>query len=159
MESLDKFEEYKLFAELTDRLSDRRQKISNTYLTVNSIIIGVIAFLIKDTDLLSVVVIMPLIIGIIACIVWKQIMYKYKKLITHRIEELREIENHVDMKNCHKMYHAEDKLYPRDENGVLIKGKSLNLIDKEAWLPNIFIITYSVFLVGIIFYIAFKFFK
>ena len=43
-----KFDEYKLFVESMDRFSNRRQQISNTYLTVNSIIIGAIAFLVKD---------------------------------------------------------------------------------------------------------------
>jgi hypothetical protein len=154
IEELNKFDEYKLFVDSTDRLSDRRQKISNTYLTVNSIIIGAIAFLVKDTvfsaDWRPIVVLLPLIIGIIVCSVWKQIIYKYKMLIGLRIDELREIENHVAMENCHRMYHAEDKLYPRDQKNIPIKGKALNISDKEAWLPNIFIIIYSVFLVGII---------
>ena len=155
MKPLDKFEEYKLFVESTDRFSERRQQIGNTYLTVNSIIIGAIAFLVKDagfgTTLRSIVIIMTLIVGIIVCDVWKQIIFKYKKLVGLRIDELREIENHIDMKNCHKMYHAEDKLYPRDENNNPIKGEALNISDKEAWLPNIFIISYLLFLVGVVF--------
>ena len=79
-EPLEKFEEYKLFVESTDRFSDRRQQISNTYLTVNSIIIGAIAFLVKDavldTYLRSIVIIVILLVGIVVCDVWKQIIYK-----------------------------------------------------------------------------------
>ena len=152
---MEKFEEYKLFVESTDRFSARRQQISNTYLTVNSIIIGAIAFLVKDavldTYLRSIVIIVILLVGIVVCDVWKQIIYKYKKLIAHRIGELREIENHADMGNCHKMYHSEDKLFPRDESGKVIEGKALNISDKEKWLPNIFIGTYSLFLIGVVY--------
>jgi len=160
---MDKFEEYKLFVESTDRLSDRRQHISNTYLTVNSIIIGAIAFLVKDAGLAanwrSIVIIVTLIIGILVCDVWRQIIYKYKTLIAHRIDELREIENHADMENCHKMYHSENKLYPRDENNNPIEGEALNISDKEKWLPNIFIGTYSLFLIGVAYYFMASIFK
>ena len=38
MSEFNKFEEYKLFVEDTARLSDRRQTISNIYVTVNSIL-------------------------------------------------------------------------------------------------------------------------
>lgn len=159
---MDKFEEYKLFVDSTDRMSDRRQQISNTYLTVNSIIIGAIAFLVKDSglggNLRSVVITVALIVGIIVCDVWKQLIFKYKKLIGFRIDELREIEKHDEMANCHKMYHAEDKLFPRDENNVPIKGKALNISDKEAWLPNVLIASYIVFLIAVIIYAVKSFF-
>ena len=130
-------------------------KLVNTYLTVNSIIIGAIAFLLKDagldTYLRFLVIIVILLVGIVVCDVWKQIIYKYTKLIAHRIDELRDIENHADMENCHKMYHSEDKLFPRDENGKVLAGEALNISDKEKWLPNIFIGTYSLFLIGIVY--------
>jgi len=155
-ETMNKFEEYKLFIESTDRFSDRRQKVSNTYLTANSIIIGAIAFLTKDagleTDLRIGVIIITLLIGIIACTGWKYIIYKYKKLVGFRIDELREMEKHPAMKDCHRMYHAEDKLYPRDENNQPIEGEALNISDKEAWLPNVFLTCYSLGLIGLILY-------
>ncbi len=106
----------------------------------------------------SIVIIVILIVGIVVCDVWKQIIYKYKKLIAHSIDELREIENHADMENCHKMYHSEDKLFPRDENGKVIAGEALNISDKEKWLPNIFIGTYSLFLIGVVYYFYGKYF-
>ena len=43
-------EEYKFFAESTQKLTDRRQGITQTYLTVNTGIFAVGAFLIKDAD-------------------------------------------------------------------------------------------------------------
>ncbi len=156
MKPMNKFEEYKLFVESTDRFSDRRQKISNTYLTVNSIIVGAIAFLVKDAgfsaSLLSIVVMLTLIVGIIVCCVWRQIINKYKILVGFRVDELRKIEEHVEMEGCHKMYHAEDKLYSRNENDEIIENKALNISDKEAWLPYVFITSYALGLIGLSLY-------
>ncbi|KAA3663183.1 MAG: hypothetical protein DWQ10_00680 [Calditrichaeota bacterium] len=152
--AFDKFEEYKLFVAATDRLSDRRQNIGNTYLTVNSIILGAIAILIRDVKFdelyRSLVIILALIIGILTNIAWKQIILKYKLLVNHRIAELKKMENEEEMINCHKMYHTEDILYPADENGDPIPGKSLNISDKEKWLPNIFTVSYVSFAIGLL---------
>ncbi len=56
------------------------------------------------------------------------------------------------------MYHSEDKLFPRDENDKVIAGEALNISDKEKWLPNIFIGTYSLFLIGVVYYFYGKYF-
>jgi len=45
---MDKFEEYKLFVEDSARFTERRQAISNTYVTVNSLLLAAIGLLIKD---------------------------------------------------------------------------------------------------------------
>ena len=42
MDAAAKFEEYKLFSELVQRLSERRQTASQTYLTVNTAAFGVL---------------------------------------------------------------------------------------------------------------------
>jgi hypothetical protein len=154
----NKFEEYKLFVEDTARFSDRRQQISVTYLTVNSIIIGAIAFLVKDAKFVEVwrgiVVILILGVGVFSCVLWKQLINKYKLIVDFRIDELRAIEEHTNMKDCHKMFHAEDKLYPRDAEGKPIKGEALNISDKEKWLPNVFMGIYTVFFLGQLIYLV-----
>ena len=48
MGKVDTFEEYKLFVDDTARLSDRRQTVTNTYIAVNSLLLGAISFLIRD---------------------------------------------------------------------------------------------------------------
>lgn len=35
-----------------------------------------------------------------------------------------------------------------DEKGHVIKGKGLNFLDREIWLPNIFLTVYMIFLTG-----------
>ena len=149
---MNKFEEYKLFVEDTAKFSERRQTVNNTYVAVNSIILTAVSFLVKDAGFQrrwqAAVVILVLIAGIVICSNWKSVIKKYESLVGHRINQLREMEKSPEMSGCHGMYHSEDKLYPRDANGIMIKGKGLNLAVRERWLPNIFLAVYAIFLVG-----------
>lgn len=45
---MNKFDEYKFFAENTHHLSERRQATTQSYLTVNTAIFAVLVFLVKD---------------------------------------------------------------------------------------------------------------
>lgn len=128
---MDKFEEYKLFVEDTGRFTERRQTVTNIYVAVNSIILSAIALLVKDAGLApfwrSFVVILVLMAGIIICLQWDRLILKYKRLVGFRIDQLRAMEDHQDMAGCHRMYHAEDLLYPRDTHGNPIPGQGLNI--------------------------------
>jgi len=149
---MNKFEEYKLFVEDTARFSDRRQTVTNIYVAVNSIILSGIAFLVRDAGYVplwgALVVMLVLTAGIFICLQWDQLIYKYKLLVGLRIDQLRKMEELPEMASCHKMYHAEDKLYPRDKNGNAIPDKGLNISDRERWLPRVFILLYTLFLLG-----------
>jgi len=142
----DKFEEYKMFINDTARFTERRQAVSNLYVTVNSLLLTALMFAVKDlgTDepwKLS----FPLLItisGIFVSIVWYQMIRKYKALVGFRINKLRDIENHSDMAWTERMYHAEDELYPRDDEGNPVKGEGLNFSDWEARLPFVFMALY-----------------
>ena len=74
-ERINKFDEYKLFVDDTARFSERRQKVAKTYITVNSILIGLTGFLVKDSDklglLASVVMMLISIAGMFVCVSWK----------------------------------------------------------------------------------------
>lgn len=150
MAESEKFEEYKLFVDDTARLSERRQTASNIYVAVNSLLLAAIGLLIKDLDargLCTLLLPLPLITaGIAVSLWWRQLIRKYKKLVGLRIDTLREMED--EMPESVKMYHVEDKLYPRDEDGEVIPGKGLNFSDLEARLPMLFVVLYCIFGVG-----------
>jgi hypothetical protein len=76
--------------------------------------------------------------GIAICRWWHQLLRKYKKLVGLRIDALRDMED--KMPDSVKMYHAEDTLYPRAEDGKMIPGKGLNFSDLEARLPMLFVV-------------------
>lgn len=149
---MDKFEEYKLFVEDTARFTERRQTVTNIYVAVNSIILGAIAFLVKDLEFIDFwkvfVGVLVLVAGIFICLQWDRLIYKYKLLVGFRIRQLREMEESPEMSNCHRMYHVEDELYPRDKDGNDIPGKGLNISDRERLLPRVFITLYGVFLLS-----------
>ena len=138
------FEEYSLFVEDTARFSERRQTVTNIYITVNGAIAGFITFLVKDSGLTNwwlVVAIWPLIIfGIMVCNYWQQLIDRYKKLVRLRLKVLREME--PKLPGSVQMYHREDELYPRDPQDNIIQGLGLNFSDWESQLPRLFIVIY-----------------
>jgi ABC-type nickel/cobalt efflux system permease component RcnA len=156
---MNKFEEYKLFVEDTAKFSERRQKITNIYLTTNSILITAMAFIVKDAGFYSlweaIIILLLLITGVSICMLWRKLIYSYKSLVDFRIKHLRKIEDHKDMEDCHRMYHQEDELYPRDSEEETLKGKALNISVKESWLPIIFTIIYVIFFIGGIYNVLF----
>lgn len=149
MSKVDTFEEYRLFVEDTARLSDRRQTVTNTYIAVNSLLLGAISFLIRDAaggNWWGLVLALPLLVGGIAvCLFWRQFIHKYKTLIGLRIDTLREMENLPGMEGSVRMYHIEDAIYPRDEQGKMIPGKGLNFSDLEKRLPTLFLALYLLY--------------
>lgn len=146
MADATKFEEYKMFIEDTARFTERRQNTSNLYVTINSLILTAIVFVVKDlgADPLSrLLLLLPVITaGIFVSLWWRQLIKKYKALVGFRIDMLRKMEEKDDLVGIEKMYHAEDKLYPRDAQDNMIKGAELNFSDLEARLPTLFIILY-----------------
>jgi len=140
---MDKFDEYKLFAESTQYLSERRQNATQTYLSVNTVIFAVLAFVVKDTGLQDwklVLISLPFfLVGIIACVIWYRIIAQYKDLIGWRYNQLIEMEQ--AMSESYKMYLKEwhDFFEPR-------QGKErFGFSRLEAWLPRLFMTLYATF--------------
>ena len=155
MSQVDKFDEYKFFIEDTARLTERRQTVTNIYVAVNTILLSAVALLVKDAGLqrwaIAAATIMLLVAGIVICLFWRQLITRYKRLIGLRLDELRKMEELPEMAGCQRMYHAEDKLYPRDAQGNMLKTRGrLDFSDLERQLPNVFIILYGLFLICIV---------
>ncbi len=144
--SFNKFEEYKLFVEDTARFSERRQSVNNSYVTINSIILTALAFLVKDAGFnrpwQAFAVIPVSLAGAVICWRWVMIINNYKKLVDFRIDQLRIVESDPGMAGCHRMYHAEDALYPRDAGGKTLTRKALSFSEKEKFLPYVFAAIY-----------------
>jgi len=155
---MDKFEEYKLFVKDSARFTERRQTISNTYVTVNSLLLAAIGLLIKDIGargIWTLLLPLPLVAaGIAVSLWWRQLIHKYKALVGLRINALREMEELPEMAESVKMYHIKDELYPRDAEGNMIPGKGLNFSDLEVRLPWLFLVLYSLFGVGLLIVLA-----
>lgn len=145
---MEKFDEYKFFAESTQYLSERRQAATKTYLSVNTAIFAVLAFLVKDVGfkgLNLILISLPLfLVGILACWIWYKIITQYKQLIGWRYDQLMEMER--NMKDSHRTYikEWEDFFKPR-------KGKEKFGFSKlELWLPRLFAMIYIVYGLGLV---------
>lgn len=149
-----KFDEYKMFIDDTARFTERRQNASNLYVTVNSLLLTAIAFIVKDaifeeawTFLLTIPIVVA---GIFVSFWWKQLLHRYRLLGRLRFKVLREMENSPDLAGIEKMYHREDELYPRNPDGTVMQGEGLNFSDLESKLPVMFITLYSIALIGVL---------
>ncbi len=158
MADFNKFDEYKLFIDDTARFSGRRQTVSNIYIAVNSLLLTAIGLLVKELGTectWTLLVPLPLIAAgaLISCL-WRQLILKYQKLVGFRIDVLREMEE--KMPDCERVYHLEDRLYPRDEDGKPMPSKCLSFSLREAKLPLIFLGLYLLFGSGILILLVVK---
>lgn len=150
MSTVNKFEEYKLFIEDTARFSERRQTVTNTYISVNSALMGLIIFLVKDaglTDWWLVVAMMPLTIaGIVICSFWYRLLESYKKLLDFRFEQLEAMEDKEPaMQGCHRMYIKESERFYRQAP----PKQRLGFSRIEMKLPLLFIALYALTAIGL----------
>ena len=144
---MDKFEEYKFFAEDAQKLSERRQHTSQTYVTVNAAIFAVLALLIKDIGFRGwtlVLTALPLFLtGVLLCLIWQKIILQHKLLIGWRYDQLKEMEK--VMAGSYQMYTKEwqDFFKPR-------QGKEFSFSFLEIWLPRLFLILYLIYGIGLV---------
>ena len=145
-----KFNEYKMIVDESARFSERRQGITNTYITVNSLLLTAITFMYKDVGAEHVLVLWLLIALVIAggfvCIWWYQLIMKYKRLVGLRMNILYEMENSNELSWLEKIYHKEEEAYyPRDKNGNMVEDKSSSFSNLESKLPIMFGVLYAIF--------------
>jgi len=147
--SFNVFDEYALLLEDTAKMTDRRQQISNNYLSMNSLIIFSIGFLLKDSGLTSffpVFITLPLgIAGCYICIFWHQLIEKSKQLIALRMKYLRDMEELDGMKGSIQIFHKEDALYIKKSDGYADEKQFKPFSNIEQNLPKLFIILYILF--------------
>ena len=141
-----KFNEYKLFSERTGKLSERRQTASQTYLTVNTAILGVLALLVKDAGFRGwglVLASVPLfLVGVVACCVWHKIIGDFKQIIGWHYGQLRDMEQ--DMPESGELYSKEWEQFFKPRQGTERYGFSR----LEAWLPRLLLGLYVLYGVG-----------
>ncbi|MFQ5771985.1 MAG: hypothetical protein ACE5HX_15730 [bacterium] len=146
--TMNKFDEYKFFAESTQYLSDKRHTATQTYLSVNSAIFAVLAFLVKEGGFASWKLLLtcaPLfVVGILACWLWYKLITQYKSLINWRYEQLMQMEK--TMPDCFQMYIKEWQEFFKPQQGRDKFGFSR----LEVWLPRLFLGLYILFGMGLI---------
>jgi hypothetical protein len=98
--------------------------------------------------------------GILVCIWWRQLIFKYKTLVGFRMKQLMEMEALPEMQGCHQMYLKErEELYKRDAQGRKVPAGRLNFSELEGRLPALFIVLYALFGLFLILALAWQMWK
>lgn len=145
---MDKFEEYKLLNERAQKLSERRQTTSQTYLTIITAIFGASAFLITDSGLhhwaLVLAAIPMFCIGILACGIWLGIMTKLETFLDWQYDRLREMEQ--AMPGSFMILTKENERFYEPQKGT----KKFSFTLQEAWLPRLLIVLFGLYGVALL---------
>ena len=143
-------------AQSTQFLTERRQSSAQMYLTVNTAIFAIFGLLIKDAGLEGWMLFfasLPLVlVGLLACVVWRATLRHYKALIAWRYEQLIAIEQREDMAGSHRIYTREWENYL----GARQPDKGFPFSKLESALPLLFIGLYISYLPGLALVILFR---
>jgi ABC-type dipeptide/oligopeptide/nickel transport system permease component len=145
---MEKFEENKLLNERAQKLSERRQSTSQTYLTIITAIFGASAFLITDSALHYVALVLAAIpmfcIGILVCILWLNIMTKLEIFLDWQYDRLREMEK--DLLGSFMILTNENKRFYEPKKNE----KRFSFTLQEALLPRLLMILFGLYAIGLI---------
>jgi len=143
------FEQYKLYVETTDKVSDRRAIANTFFITVVSAMISIMGVLIgfgnNNKFLISCWMIIISLSGIIICYSWYVILQSYRQLNYGKFKIISEIEEKLPLQ-CYD-----------SEWNVLGKGKqpklyrSLTTIEKRV--PIMFILIFIAMIIGLFIWI------
>lgn len=127
------FEQYKLYVEMADKLSERRNVANTFFLTLNTLIIGIAGF--SYNNLLQLkyksILIIPLIAVLSLSYAWRRLLVSYKQLNTAKFVVIGEYENLLPTR---PYIEAEWKALGYGKDPKLYKP----LTDVENWIPVIF---------------------
>lgn len=136
-------EQYSLYVEMADRISQRRSKANTFFLSVNTLLvtaIGVLSKLESDFEILnSWWALTTSLAGILFCWTWLSIINSYRQLNTGKFKVINTIEQKLPL----AMYKAEwSYLKPK---GGASRYKQLTVV--EVLVPKIFGLVYLVLMI------------
>jgi len=130
-------EQYKLYVEMADRISDRRERTNRFYISLLSVLLALLSIVISGNilDNFQVVVFMTIgILGLVLCCLWNINIRSYRQLNSGKFKVIHEMEQLLP-------YPCYDK-----EWEILGKGKEaqkyLQLTRVEQWVPIILALPY-----------------
>ena len=134
-------EQYKMYLESIEKISDRRQSANNFFLTINTALVSIIGFLFQNHFLTDVLFLKLFIAfaGILFCIIFWFLIRAYKQLNTGKFEVLHKIESKLPL-----------AIY-KYEWEVLKEGKNKKVYYPfshiELLIPRLFVIIYFILFV------------
>ena len=130
------FQQYKLYVESADKISDRRQKNNDFFVAINTALLTFLSFMSKYSEELVFMTILVSIAGISMCYIWYRLIRSYKDINTGKFKVIHNIENKLPL----ALYDAEWDILGRGENPKLY----LPFTNIEIKIPSIFAVLYCI---------------
>ena len=133
-------EQYRMYLNIFNSNSDRRNKANEFFLGLNTAIIGVIGYLETKsiTDDKSIIFVFAPFVGIAICYCWYQMIITYRNLNRAKFHVIHEIEEQLPL----SLFKTEWEILGRGLDTS--KYRKLSSIEKN--IPIIFIVLYAVIL-------------
>ena len=89
------FDQYRMYVELTDKISERRQAANSFFVAVNTGVVAFLSYVSPDKQLIRSerIYFLITVAGIILCFLWYRIVRSYKDLNTARFAVIHEMED------------------------------------------------------------------
>jgi hypothetical protein len=131
-------EQYKIYVEMADRVSNRRGLTNTFFLTLNTLIITLFGLFWKDrppSAIPPLVLALPLILALGECVAWWMIVQSYRQLNTGKYKVVGLLEEQLP---ASPYWSAEWKALGEGKD----IGKYLPLSHVEQWIPILFGVVY-----------------
>jgi hypothetical protein len=153
-----KLEIYKMAAEMADRVSARRMLANGFFLTLNTSLVGVLAFIYeKLADDKRAVLIFMSVVGIVLAVTWFFNIRSYKRLNKAKYDVINEIEKDLPYQNFTDEWSklkgkaVEGETSTMRARWIKYKDRYTDLTNIEGIVPIIFALIYLFVLIGAIF--------
>jgi len=130
-------EQYKLYVEMADRVSDRRERTNRFYISLLLLLLALLSVVItKDVleKLQKFAFMAVAMLGLVLCALWELNIRSYRKLNSGKFTIIHEMEQHLP----YKCYDREWKIL-NDGQGI----KYLQLTRIEQWIPIVVAVLYA----------------
>ena len=129
-------EQYRLYVEMTDRISHRRQNANGFGLSINTALFGIVGLVVSRCTPGQVLTLITAIsvAGILMCYAWYRLICSYRDLNTAKFAVIHAIESRLPI----APYAAEWLAAGEGKNPKLYKPFS----HIEIWIPRIFMLAY-----------------
>ncbi len=129
-------EQYKLYVQSHEKISERRQETNRFFLTLNTLLLGGVSYLLDAQNELHAVMLTGLVAGIIACYFWYRIIKSYDGLNTGKFVVIHAIEDRLPL----ALYDTEWQVLGEGKD----PNKYLPFTHIERKVPVIFIAAYLI---------------
>lgn len=138
-------EQYKIYINSAEKISDRRQKANEFFLTLNSTMVALLGYVVTkmNGDDMKYLLLLSSVVGISMCYLWYRTVRSYKGLNSGKFKVVHAIEKRLPL----ALYDTEWEILERGHN----KSVYWPFSHIELWIPWLFIAIYSIILLSVVY--------